>query len=267
LRYLLIEREQIYSPGRSQDDLAILSRIQQLLIQKGIQTVSISGESFLERKVQDKFDVALAMCRNPKSLRLLDEFIAQNIRVFNDPESIRHCSFRVNMLSVLSQSQINIPLSQVISTLSKITPEPWPIDGVWLKRCDFHSLESQDVVLISDITLFNRMLDEFRNRGHDYIIVQRHVRGPTIKCYSVGGDRFLRCYPALERQEHQALVKQIVQLISQVFGLEIFGVDIILDPEGSIVIVDVNDWPSFAPCLDEAANAIVNYTMMAYHKQ
>ena len=35
--------------------------------------------------------------------------------------------------------------------------------------------------------------------------------------------------------------------------VKIYGGDCIVDQDGSIRIIDFNDWPSFAPCRKEAA--------------
>ena len=36
----------------------------------------------------------------------------------------------------------------------------------------------------------------------------------------------------------------------------IFGGDCIITPDGKINIIDLNDWPSFSPCAEEASEAI-----------
>ena len=33
----------------------------------------------------------------------------------------------------------------------------------------------------------------------------------------------------------------------------------IVSPAGGLTLIDLNDWPSFAPCRDAAAAAIANY--------
>ena len=38
--------------------------------------------------------------------------------------------------------------------------------------------------------------------------------------------------------------------------VDVYGGDCIVSPDGSIRIIDFNDWPSFAPCRKEAAIAI-----------
>ena len=48
-------------------------------------------------------------------------------------------------------------------------------------------------------------------------------------------------------------MKHICQDAADVLDVKIYGGDCIISPEGEIYIIDFNDWPSFAPCRDEAA--------------
>ena len=45
--------------------------------------------------------------------------------------------------------------------------------------------------------------------------------------------------------------------------VKIYGGDCIIDADGSMQIIDFNDWPSFAPCRNEAApyiaKCVLNY--------
>ncbi len=45
--------------------------------------------------------------------------------------------------------------------------------------------------------------------------------------------------------------------------VKIYGGDCIVDPDGSIRIIDFNDWPSFAPCRKEAAPYIAKCVLAA----
>jgi hypothetical protein len=41
--------------------------------------------------------------------------------------------------------------------------------------------------------------------------------------------------------------------------LEVFGGDCVRDRENNLWLIDLNDWPSYAPCRFEAAAAIAAY--------
>ena len=39
-------------------------------------------------------------------------------------------------------------------------------------------------------------------------------------------------------------------------GLEIYGGDAVVTPEGELFLIDLNDWPSFTGCQADASDAI-----------
>ena len=49
------------------------------------------------------------------------------------------------------------------------------------------------------------------------------------------------------------IVKDICHRAAEALDVRIYGGDCIVSPEGKIVLIDFNDWPSFAPCRKEAA--------------
>ena len=48
-------------------------------------------------------------------------------------------------------------------------------------------------------------------------------------------------------------MKNICQRAAEELNVVIYGGDCIVSPEGEMRIIDFNDWPSFAPCRNEAA--------------
>ena len=45
--------------------------------------------------------------------------------------------------------------------------------------------------------------------------------------------------------------------------MKIYGGDCIVSPDGEIRIIDFNDWPSFAPCREEAGPQIAKAIISA----
>ena len=45
-------------------------------------------------------------------------------------------------------------------------------------------------------------------------------------------------------------------LACEELNVMVYGGDCIVSPDGQITIIDFNDWPSFAPCCNEAAQHI-----------
>ena len=45
--------------------------------------------------------------------------------------------------------------------------------------------------------------------------------------------------------------------MARLVGILVYGGDAVVDARGRYHIIDFNDWPSFAPCREEAAAEIV----------
>ncbi|MEW1911411.1 hypothetical protein AB0442_23680 [Kitasatospora sp. NPDC085895] len=91
--------------------------------------------------------------------------------------------------------------------------------------------------------------------GEGLLIAQPYVpnTGVDLKVYSAGGELFAteRTSPLHPHHPHRerpvALAPEVAAVAAQVgevFGLDLYGVDILLGPDGPVV-VDVNDFPSF----------------------
>ncbi|MFF4285892.1 RimK family alpha-L-glutamate ligase [Streptomyces sp. NPDC001633] len=95
------------------------------------------------------------------------------------------------------------------------------------------------------------------------LIAQPYVpnSGTDLKVYCVAGELYAteRCsplHPGAEVPERQvpltAEVAGIAAEIGAVFGLDLYGVDVLLGPDGPVV-VDINDFPSFRQVPDAVA--------------
>jgi hypothetical protein len=52
-------------------------------------------------------------------------------------------------------------------------------------------------------------------------------------------------------------MKKTVDCLATSIGVIVYGGDAIVRSDGSFVIIDFNDWPTFSPCREEAAKAII----------
>ncbi|MGW3007399.1 ATP-grasp domain-containing protein [Streptomyces sp. NPDC001219] len=95
------------------------------------------------------------------------------------------------------------------------------------------------------------------------LIAQPYVpnSGTDLKVYSVAGELYATerrspLHPAHAVRERQVpLTPEIARItaeIGEVFGLDLYGVDILLGPDGPVV-VDINDFPSFRQVPDAVA--------------
>ena len=107
-------------------------------------------------------------------------------------------------------------------------------------------------------------------RGIKRAVINVHLTGDLVKFYGVRGTPFFFWfYPFDEghsKYGHEAIngksqgikfnikqMKDICQRAAEELNVVIYGGDCIVSPEGEMRIIDFNDWPSFAPCRNEAA--------------
>ena len=104
-------------------------------------------------------------------------------------------------------------------------------------------------------------------------VINEHIAGDLIKFYGIAGTSFFyRFYPfenshtkfGFEKINGKAKgipfdennLRDICNRAAQTLQLIVYGGDCIVSPDGNIYIIDFNDWPSFAPCRNEAIPVI-----------
>ena len=136
--------------------------------------------------------------------------------------------------------------------------------SVWIKRGDVHAERREDVVRAT-VDGLAAALAMFAARGIPCVAVQEHVPGPLVKFYGVADSRLFRWYgadagfgmerPRIDEDRLKALAFDAAALL----GLEVFGGDVAFPEPDRPVLIDINDWPSFAPFRAEAAGAIAQF--------
>ena len=113
-----------------------------------------------------------------------------------------------------------------------------------------HAVHREDVTLVYSEDERENIFSEFEKRGIKQVVLQQHLDGDVIKFYSVTGSPLFHWYylngnnhtPFSEKELNDLAVKSAKEL-----GLDIYGGDAVISADGSISIIDGNDWPSFAP--------------------
>lgn len=254
--FLGVVREPVYSPGKVELDRAILEEVADRL--SATHTVRLVN-------ADDRFDdpsprtVVFAMCQGPLALERLRRWERAGIRIVNTPLAIEKCHRR-RMLAELERFRIPHPPSWLVTTGGSDGFPPEATGSLWLKRGDVHAMQSDDVVLVRDLEGARTVLRGYRQRGIADALLQRHVEGDVFKFYAVQGG-FFHWLPAndgaarMDRREEHALAA-LAYRGAQALGLEVYGGDAIRDHNGSLWLIDLNDWPSYAACRTRAAEAI-----------
>jgi hypothetical protein len=165
------------------------------------------------------------------------------------------------MSAKLIEAKIPFPKSKVVSTLSNEQHKLSEIGErkIWVKRGDVHAIHREDVSLVYGDEELNFLLKEFAHRGIKNAILQRHIYGDVVKFYSVKDTDFFRWYYVNGNNHFQFDVKELMELTyksAEILNLQIYGGDAIVSEDGSLTVIDINDWPSFANFRDEASKFI-----------
>lgn len=259
-----IFRELQNSPGRETDDALILKAVMEQLYILKVETTLLEPEA-ADAQDLDGWDLIVPMCESyPRLMRLRNLARAPHQPlIINHPDSVLGC-YRTKMLEAFERAPgLNFPETEIRATA---TAADFPLpafagSGLWIKRGDVHNTCSHDVVFARGLKELEAARRDFERREIPFLLLQRHVEGDLIKFYGVGpGQWFTWFYhdPQSARRlpfNPEGLAGQ-AELAARALGLEIFGGDAIISPEGTIHLIDINSWPSFARVRSEAATQI-----------
>ena len=264
-----IMRAGAYSPNHIGNDAAIFNATADQLRKRGCVVNIYSEEQFNSGKVTEK--IILNMCREQASIKRLQEEEDRGSIVINSGYGIENCT-RERMTRILLGNNIPYPDSIIVDTDEAVVAKlsQANINNCWIKRGDFHAMHKEDVSYVRQAEEAQEVLQEYFYRGIKRAVINRHLVGDLIKFYGIRNSPFFYWfYPFDEGHSKYGLeaingkskgidfdiehLKKICHDASEALGVEIYGGDCIVSPDGTIRIIDFNDWPSFAPCRNEAA--------------
>lgn len=258
LQFAGIRRHSNYSPNQTTNDGLIILKTAQELLKLGVDYKLYEESDVLSGKVTE--DIIFTMTRGREALDKLVELEKDGKYIINSPLSSIRC-YRVNMVTRLEKAKIPFPKSKIVSTNSN---ENYKISDVgerkiWIKRGDVHAVHREDVSLVYGDEELNFLLMEFAHRSIKDAVLQEHIYGDVIKFYAVRNTDFFRWYYVNGNNHYkfdQHRLRELSEKSAEVMNLFIYGGDAIVSEDGTITIIDINDWPSFANFRDEASRYI-----------
>jgi conserved domain protein len=265
---LLIQRALCYSPNSEEKDLAVLQEVSSLLEDATI----ISEDDFVNRfstynqsVSSESVDSAnvycqiISMARSTKALECLEQLEQSGIQVLNPSAGVWACQ-RSNVDKVMRENHLPFPPDE-------------GNDGYWVKRADTSAQSKEDVCFCHDWTEVENVKSAFMQRGIINIVVQAHVKGDVVKFYGVEDTGFFRYYYSGDDTETKfgdeerngkpqyypfssSNLQADAEKLACLLQTPIYGGDAIVREDGSYVIIDFNDFPSFSRCRKDAAKAI-----------
>ena len=274
-----IMRAGAYSPNHIGNDAAIFNAVAENLRKRGCIVNIYSEDQFIAGNVTE--NIIVNMCREQKSIALLQKMEDEGRLVINSGYGIENCT-RERMTRILIGSNIPYPDSLMVNTNEGVKDalEKAGFTQCWIKRGDFHAMHKEDVSFVRHPQEAQELLQEYFLRGINRAVINKHLEGDLVKFYGVQGSPFFFWFYPFDlghsKYGHEAIngksqgikfdlekMKQICQSASEVLDVKVYGGDCIVSPEGDIRIIDFNDWPSFAPCRDEAAPHIAKCILSA----
>ena len=275
-----IARAPRFSPNSTERDALIFQAVVKSLLLQG-QPVHTLDEALLPDTLPSA-QLVLSMGRDAHTLRRLAAIEAQGIPVLNSAAALQRAT-RAHLDS-LAQS-LGVGCRHLSGAPSLEAIEQTVGYPLWLKRSDACAQSAADVRFIPDRDALTAGLSDFAQRGIRDFVAAEHIEGDLVKFYGVADTDFfhtllptaeggfskfgLEQYNGAPRGHafSPAALKQQADAIGRASGMVIYGGDAIVRPDGRLAIVDFNDFPSFSPCVPEAAAAIAHRALAALRQK
>ena len=267
-----VMRAGAFSPNHIGNDTAIFNLTAEALRKRGCSVKVYGEEEFREAQITEP--VVMAMCREQASINKLKALEDEGKIVVNSGYGIENCT-RERMTRLLLGNGVPYPDSLIVNTNENVKDEmeEGGFTQVWIKRGDLQTIHREDVSYCRHPEEAQEVLHEYFYRGIRRAVINRHLVGDLIKFYGVAGtDFFYWFYPfegghskygyelingvskGLEFDVEE--LHRICHRASEVLDVRVYGGDCVISDDGSIRLIDFNDWPSFAPCRVEASKHI-----------
>ncbi len=275
----LISRSHVFSPNSVQRDEAIYKAVLRELREQGEEVVCLSEDELISDPSiileSDSYGApkVISMGRDVRTLRILEQSEAMGFLVFNAPSALL-ADDRLQIDAVMDDVSLGMKSLGTTTDVEYIEKEiGYPL---WIKTADTATQNADDVQFIDNRERLEKVIAEFNSHPDNNWILCEHVVGDLIKFYGVEGtDFFFWMYPTQKgefskygKEKHNGKphgyrfseedLKDALDRAADELGMYIYGGDAIVRADGSIVVVDFNDFPSFAACCRPAAEAIVS---------
>jgi hypothetical protein len=266
-----IFREKSHSPGRESDDSEILRLTAQRLQAHGF-AVELRDPEDAEDRGETPPAFVFMMCERIPILTRLAEWEEAGVPHVNSTRAVRN-TYRDLMIAQFKEANVPFIASRIVESGER----PAADLPVWVKRADVHNTQEGDVVFATTPEVLASALGSLRDRGIPRAVLQPHVSGDLVKFYGIGSDGrggepgWFRCF----YHQHQVIhhypfderrLARLARAAAVALGLEIYGGDAIATPDGDLVLLDLNAWPSFAKFREEASARIAEHLALRFRR-
>ncbi len=258
LHFAGVSRKTEFSPNHVVNDLLIINQTADALKALGAEVTMYDEGLITPDSVKEK--LIFSMAQGPLGSKTLSKIEDRGAYIINSPRSVMNC-YRINMVKLLPSAGIPFPKSVIVATDSDIDAKSagFTSSKVWIKRGDVHAVHKEDVTLANTDDEELNLLKEFHQRNINEAILQEHLDGDTVKFYAVRESDLFHWYylnSVYKTSFDEKKLRDLASASAEVMNLFVYGGDAIIGRDGSVTIIDINDWPSFAPVREQASKQI-----------
>lgn len=267
-----IARSERFSPNSAHRDEAVFRAVADVLRADGHEVETMSEDGIGSREELSRCcrasDAVFSMARDASLLSWLAAEEQAGCKVINSAVALLHAD-RSALTRLFITNDIPVPRTRPAAEAAGSLSFP-----LWLKRGDACAQSATDVCHAADRGEFEAAMASFAARGISDILACEHAAGDLVKFYGVEGTDFFFHYHATDGAHFSkfglekyngapagyavptCLLKACADRAARLSGLTVYGGDCVVRRDGSFVIIDFNDWPSYSLCRDAAAAAI-----------
>jgi hypothetical protein len=211
--------------------------------------------------------IIFSMCQGKSALENLADWEREGVEIINSPRAALN-THRDRLPALMVQAGVSFPQTRLVDTHEKASLGALDLNGgIWLKRGDVHASVTADVQWVDSVERLDAGMADFARRGINLAALQTHRAGDEIKFYGVANGFFHWFYSGEARKYpfNSVALENLAREAAAAAGLHIFGGDLIVSSSGELTIIDLNDWPSFAPCRERASYAIADFITKRVH--
>jgi len=265
LQFAGITRKTEFSPNHVVNDLLIINQTAEALRSLGADVTMYDEGLITPDSVKEK--LIFSMAQGPLGSKTLSKIEDRGAFIINSPRAVMNC-YRINMVKLIPAAGIPFPKSVIVATDSdaNVKEAGFTSNKIWIKRGDVHAVHKEDVTLANTDDEELNLLKEFHQRDIHEAILQEHLDGDTVKFYAVRETDLFHWYylnGVYHTKFDEKKLRDFASASAEVMNLFVYGGDAIIGRDGSVAIIDINDWPSFAPVREQASK---NIAQLIYRK-
>jgi hypothetical protein len=266
-RLLGLYRERQYSPGRHlSNDVLLLDQVAHRLRERAFAVDLLTLDEAKNRR--SDATIIFSMCQGKSALENLAEWERQGVNIINSPQAALN-THRDRLPGLMIKAGVSFPQTRLVGTTESVDLGTLDLNGgIWLKRGDVHASVTADVQWVDSVERFDAGMTDFARRGITTAALQTHRAGDEVKFYGVVDGGFFHWFYSGEARKYPfnfAALESLANQAAIAAGLDIFGGDVIVSSSGELTLIDLNDWPSFAPCRERASHAIADFIARRVH--